>query len=144
MKQYFEFKGVQYGVGTVAKVPRILDTRWLSREQIMEEAEFVGGSVFVFKNVNGSINLYESSGHLSGKYEQYIEIIKPIYYQEPAPPPQQNIFLRTKSGSWDAYNEVCVGLIWYIAIMLFATMFNARLLIWVIATIVYFSWKSKK
>ena len=144
VRQYFEFKGVKYGVGTIAKVPRMLDTRWLSRDKIMEEAEFVGGACFVFKNLNGSINLYESSGHFSGKYEKYIEIIKPIYYHDSKPLESQNIFFRTSSGSWEAHNEVCVGLTWYIAIMLLAVIFKDRLIIWIITTIVFFLWKSKK
>ena len=143
-KQYFEFKGVKYGVGTIVKVPRMLDLRWIPKDQIMVDAEFVGGARFVFKNMNGVIKLYESSGHLSGKYEQYIEIIKPVYYQEPVPQKPQNIFLSTKSGSWDAHNDVCIGLVWYILIMLVATIFKARLLIWIVSTIIFFIWKSKK
>ena len=142
VKQYFEFQGIKYGVGTIVEVPRMLDIRWIPREKIMEEAEFVGGSCFVFKNLNGSINLYDN--HLSGKYEQYIKIIKPIYYIEPEPPKQQNIFFRTSSGSWDAHNEVCIGLVWYIAVMLLATIFKDRLAIWIFATLVFFLWKSKK
>lgn len=144
MKYYFEFQGDKYGVGTIVKIPRTLDLRWLPKDKIIEEARFVGNSCFEFTHRLGSINLYESSGHLSGKYESYIEIVQPIYYQEPEPPQPQNIFIRTKSGSWDAHNDVCIGLIWYIAIMLFATIFKARIGIWILATIVYFSWKSKK
>lgn len=145
MRDYFEFKGVKYGIGTIVKVPNTLDLRWLSKDEIIEEAEFVGHSTFVFtKNRRWYINLYESGGHFTGKYESYIEIIRPIYYQEPAPPKPPNMFIRTGSGSWDAHNEVCMGLIWYIAIMLLATIFKARIGIWILATIVYFSWKSKK
>ena len=35
VKQYFEFKGVKYGIGTIAKVPRNLDLINLPREKIM-------------------------------------------------------------------------------------------------------------
>lgn len=144
MKYYFEFQGVKYGIGTIVKVPNTLELRWLPRDKIMEEAKFVGGSCFEFVHKFGSINLYESSGHLSGKYEDYIEIIEPVYYQGSDPPRPQNIFLRTRSGSWEAHNEVCVGLTWYIAIMLVACIFKDALAIWVIATIVFFLWKSNK
>ncbi len=143
VKQYFEFKGVKYGIGTIAKVPRNLDLINLPREKIMMESEFVGGDRFIFKDIKGFINLYEGSGHLSGKYEQYIEIIEPVYYQEPEPLNPQNIFLRTQSGSWDAHNKVCTGLIWYILVMLVGIIFKERLLIWIVATIVFFIWKSK-
>ena len=144
VKQYFEFKGVKYGIGTIVKVPIMLDLIMLPKEKIMTEAKFIGGAQFIFKDIQGSINLYESAGHFSGKYEQYIEIIKPVYYQEPEPPKPENIFLRTESGSWDAYNDVSVGLIWYILIMMVGTLFNARLLIWIFATAYFFLWKSKK
>lgn len=108
----------------------------------MKEAMFVGGARFVFQTIKGSINLYDDS--LNGKYENYIEIINPIYYQEPEPTKQPNVFFRTKSGSWDAHNEVCIGFIWYVVIMLIATIFKDRLGIWILTTIVYFSWKSNK
>ena len=144
VKDYFEFKGVKYGIGTIVNVPFKLDTRWLPRDQLIRESQFVGQSMFVFTQTQGYITLYEHSGHLSGKYEQYIEIVQPVYYQEPEPPSKQNIFIRTKSGSWDAHNEVCVGLTWYIAIMVLAGFTNCTLSIWAIATIVYFSWKANK
>lgn len=144
MKYYFEFKGVKYGIGTIVKVPSTLELRWRPRDEIMETARFGGNSCFEFVHKRGSINLYESSGHLSGKYEDYIEIVEPVYYQESESPKAQNIFLRTRSDTWDAHNDVCIGLIWYIAIMLFATIFKDRVGIWILATIVYFSWKSKK
>jgi hypothetical protein len=142
MIQYFEFKGVKYGVGTIVKVPTTKDLRWLPKEQIMQEAVFTGGAQFVFTHLSGSISLYEEN--FIGKYEQYIEIIKPIYYQNPAPLKPQNIFTQTGSGSWDAHNEVCMGFIWYIAVMLIAIIFKARVGIWILATIVYFLWKAKK
>jgi hypothetical protein len=140
---YFEFQGVKYGIGTILKVPRTLDLRWRSKEQIMKEAEFVGGGCFEFLNHTGSIFLCQNRG-LSGPYEEYIEIIKPVYYQEPEGLKPQNIFLSTGSGSWDAHNDICVGLIWYIIIMVVGVLFKARLIIWVLATWYFFAWKSKK
>jgi hypothetical protein len=144
VKQYFEFKGVKYGVGTIAKIPLSRDLRWTSPETYTREAEFTGGGRFVFTHQQGELYLFENNGHFSGKYEEYIKIIKPVYYEEPEPPKPQNVFLRTESGSWDAHNDVCVGLVWYIIIMIIGTMFNARLLIWIFATIGFFLWKSKK
>ena len=144
MKYYFEFKGVKYGIGTIVKVPSTLELRWRSRDEIMEISRFSGNSCFEFTHKHGFINLYESSGHLSGKYENYIEIVTPVYYQDSDPPKPQNIFLRTRSDTWDAHNDVCIGLIWYIAIMLIATIFKDRVSIWILVTIIYFIWKSKK
>ena len=142
VQQYFEFKGVKYGVGTIVKVPLSLDLRFIPKEQIMKEAKFVGGGRFLFLKCTGEIFLCEERG-LSGKYEEYIEIIEPVYYQEPEPPKPQNIFLRTKSGSWEAHNKVCLGLVWYIAIMLVGFIFKDKLMIWTSATLIFFLWKSK-
>ena len=142
--QYFEFKGVKYGIGTIAKIPLSRDIRWIPLEKYIHEAQFAGGGRFVFTKFPGELYLFESSGHFSGKYEEYIEIIEPVYYQEPEPLKPQNIFLRTESGSWDAHNDVCVGLIWYIIVMIVGIIFNERLLIWIAATIYFFLWKSKK
>lgn len=144
MIDYFEFKGRKYGIGTLVKVPRSTDLRYVSKEWLIVEAEFIGKATFSFTSMRGWVCLYESAGHLSGKYEEYIEIIKPVYYEEQALTEAQNIFLRTGSGSWDSHNEVCVGFIWYIIVMLVAVIFKDRLTIWAFATIVYFIWKSKK
>lgn len=142
MSDYFVFKGVKYGIGTIAKVPFTRDLRWLPREEIMKEARFGGRGIFEFTNFSGSITLYEQ--HLIGKYEEYIEIVYPIYYQEPEPPKLQNIFLRTQSGSWEAHNDVCIGLVWYIVIMIGSCFLKERFLAWALATFVFFIWKSKK
>lgn len=144
VKQYFEFNGVKYGVGTIVKVPSVVGVRLLHNESPMVAAEFVGGACFVFCNQNNYIHLYESSDYFSGEGKQSIEIIKPVYYQEPSAQNNTNIFIKTKSGSWDAHNDVCVGLVWYIAIMLLALIFKARLAIWLLTTIIYFSWKANK
>ena len=147
MKQYFEFRDTRYGVGTIVNIPTTLDLYWLRRlpkEKTIRRARFVGGGRFIFEDSNSTITLYESAEHFKGEYEPYIEIISPIHYQEPRASKSSNIFFRTGSGSWDAHNEVCIGFIWYIVIMLLATIFEARVGIWILATIVYFVWKSKK
>lgn len=144
LKQYFEFKGVKYGIGTVVKIPRFDDWRWIPREELIEEAVFVGGGYFKFKESNYSAFLPHLDDRFTGKYADYIEIIEPVYYQEPEPPKKQNIFLRTKSGSWEAHNHVCVGLTLYIIVMVLACFLKSPAAIWVLATIIYFSWKANK
>ena len=140
--QYFEFKGVRYGIGTIVKIPRSQNIQLFSKENLIIETEFVGGGAFRCISHYGFINLYEKD--LNGKLAPYIEIIKPVYYQEPEVSESQNIFLSTGSGSWDAYNDVCIGLIWYIIVMIVGMLFKERFAIWIFATIVFFIWKSKK
>lgn len=144
VKGYFEFKGVKYGIGTIVKVPYTKDLRWIPKEKIIVETKFIGGGQFQVIPHGYLVTLYESAGHFSGKYEEYIEIITPVYYQEPAPPKPPNIFFRTGSGTWDAYNDVCIGFIWYIVAIFITFLFKNRIELWVLETIIYFSWKAKK
>lgn len=143
---YFEFKGIKYGVGTIIKYPI---TNCRLGEPVVKEAVFCGGGHFTYIGHQAPLQLYDNFFNgthpkYHKTYINYIEIVKPVYYQEPEPPKPQNIFLRTGSGSWDAHNEVCVGLIWYIIIMLVGVIFQDRLIIWISATIMFFLWKSKK
>lgn len=139
---YFEFEGVKYGIGTVVKIPYLCHGSLLSKDNPTKITTFVGGGYFQLSDCYGYVFLNIEG--LNEKYKKYVEIIKPVYYQEPEPPKPQNIFLRTGSGSWDAYNDVCVGLIWYVIIMLVGTIFKDRLMIWIAATVIFFIWKSKK
>lgn len=144
MKDYFEFQGVKYGVGTIVRVPTTRDIRWLPKDKLVKEAKFVGQSKFVFIPTTRFVILYESLGHLSGAYEEYIEIVKPVYYQEPEPLKTTNVLFRTGSGTWDAHNDVCIGFIWYLAAMIITTLFKGCIVFWVLETIIYFAWKAKK
>ena len=137
---YFELDGIKYGIGTIVEIPLSLGSRVRTYDNATYRAKFVGGGQFVFIGFPGSASCYD----FNGEDGRRITIIEPVYYQEPEPPKSTNIFLRTKSGSWDAHNDVCLGLVWYIAVMLLASIFNARAALWTLATIVYFSWKSKK
>ena len=137
---YFELDGVKYGIGTIVEIPLSFGSGRKAYDNTMHKAEFIGGGRFSFVGFPGFASCY----NFDGKDGRCIKIIKPVFYQEPKPPKPPNIFFRTKSGTWDAHNEVCVGFVWYVAIMLLATIFKARTTIWVIATIVYFSWKANK
>ena len=71
-----------------------------------------------------------------------IEIINPIYYQEsPVDESKKaNIFFRTGSGSAAHDDDIFHGFLLYLVVMIGAVIFNDRWLIWVSATIIYFSW----
>lgn len=127
----FEYKGKYYDRGTVVR----LKTKY-----------------------NGIITTtYEGSGEFEGvsKYAFYsslspedyiVEIIKPIYYKEPEinNSKKSSIFTRTGSGSWQSSDTITLGLIWYIIIMIVGALFVDRWLIWIAATVIFFSWKAKK
>lgn len=136
-KEYFEYKGVKYGIGT----------RVLAKDLCYgsSEAVFVGwknfGSFKSDKPTMSRITVNDIDTNI-------IKIIDPVYW---APPEEENaqekkgnIFTRTGSGSWQSADEIAYGLIWYIVIMVVGTIFNDRWLIWIAATITFFTWKSKK
>ena len=137
---YFELNGVKYGIGTIVAIPLSFGSKRKAYDDNIYKAKFVGGGRFSFMEFPGTVSCYD----IRDKDSQHITIVDPVYYQEPMSSKPPNIFFRTGSGSWDMYNEVCVGFIWYAVVMVLATMFNARIEIWTIATNVYFSWKAKK
>ena len=61
------------------------------------------------------------------------EIIKPVYYVEK---PQKST--RRCPPAWD----VEIGWVWYIIIMVIGAIFNARLAIWIFASLIFFGWKN--
>ena len=135
---YFEYKGVKYGIGTKVLVK---DLCYGS-----SEAVFTGWKSFKsFESDRPTISritIDDINTHI-------IKIIEPVYWQPPEDIPtnrgkKSNIFTRTGSGSWQSADEVTYGLIWYIVIMLIGAIFNDRWIIWTAATIIFFSWKHKK
>jgi hypothetical protein len=129
------YKGVYYDVGTKVK----LQTKW---DGIIV-ATYAGYGEFK------EISKYHFNWGLPP--ERYIvKIIEPVYYEPPKPEESSekekkvNIFLRSGSGSWQSSDTILYGLFWYIAIMLIGAIFKDRWLIWIITTIVFFSWKAKK
>ena len=120
-KKYLYFQGKYYDVGT--KV--LIKTRWNG----VQEATFYGWTGFPFRGEN-----VWGQNYYSFDVEKYIvDIIDPIEVN------LQPISVDNKDcpPDWD----VEIGWIWYILIMVVGTIFNARLLIWIVATVVFFSWK---
>ena len=64
-----------------------------------------------------------------------IEIIEPVYYEEPPSKP-------ISGGQIPSINDIFVGWVWYIVIMVVGVIFKARWLIWIFATIIFFTWKN--
>lgn len=128
----FMYKGVAYGIGTKVLVENVFG---------LQEATFVGWTKdegFVGENYRNSFRTDDCSF--------IIKIIEPVYYVEKEEPKGKpcSIWTRTGSGSWNSHNEVCVGLVIYILVMIVGAIFNARILIWIMATIIFFGWKAKK
>ena len=132
---YFEYDGVKYGIGT----------KVLAKDLCYgsSEAVFTGwkryGSFEGVQPTLSRITINDIDTHI-------IKIIEPVYWSPPEEKDGEkgNIFIRSGSGSRQSSDDIAYGLIWYIVIMLVGTIFNDRWLIWIAATIIFFTWKNKK
>ena len=122
----FIYKGVEYAPGTKVKIKTLRNG-----EQIMTYYSGVNTRAFV------SDSPYVCSIRAWPPYVDHlniIEIVEPVYPPEKQVPQNK----RQCPPSWD----VEIGWIWYILIMLVGLIFKDRWLIWIITTVVFFSWKS--
>ena len=118
--KYLYFKGKYYDVGT--KV--LIKTTWDG----VQEATFCGWGTYPFRGKC----VWEQ--YCSSNVEKYIiDIIEPI----------EVAFESIKNENRNCPNdwEIEIGLIWYILIMVIGLIFKDRLMIWVVATAIFFLWK---
>lgn len=127
--RYLEYKGVKYDVGTVVK----MKTKWDG----IVTTTFLGND-----NYEGICKYSFCS--LMPPENYIIEIVKPVYYITPTKQQSKScsIWTRTGSGSWQSHNDVVIGLIWYIIVMIVGAFFKDCWLIWIGATISFFTWKA--
>ena len=130
----FNYNGQYYDVGTKVKMKikgEIIETTYLGS----------GGKYarYQFEGIEHTFNACPNLHHI------IIEIVEPVYYQEPPvdESKKENIFFRTGSGSAAHSDDVFHGFLLYLAVMLGGIIFKDRWLIWIMATIVYFGWKKK-
>lgn len=85
------------------------------------------------------IRFTDGTGHMFSKVwsldKTIVQIIEPVYYIES---PKQQI----RGGSTPSINDIFVGWAWYIVIMFVGVIFEDRWLIWLFATIIFFTWKN--
>ena len=67
-----------------------------------------------------------------------VEIIEPVYYDPPTVECKRGI----TGGVCPPEDQIFVGWVWYIVIMLVGAIFKDRLMIWVVASAVFFLWKN--
>lgn len=119
------YNGIEYDIGTKVKIKT---SRYGEQIMTLEQGgitglEFVGDNNYSIPIRSNTINLI-------------IEIIEPIYSKK---------FIETaenhrRPAPWD----IEIGWIWYIIIMIVGAIFKDRLIIWAIATAVFFLWKNGK
>ena len=135
--KYMKYNGEYYDVGTICKIKghrgpvlvRFLGWKYANRwcfEAVEKE------------HSPELYNTYDPSGVMDYCLEIVIPI-KPNLDKKEVSNSNVGIGLpeRETPPSWD----IEVGWIWYIAIMLIATIFKDRVMIWGFATVVFFLWK---
>ena len=122
----FVYNGIEYDVGTKVKIQTI---RY--GEQIMTLRQGgVTGIEFVGENLY-SIPIRSNTSNI------VIEIVDPIYVQTQSENDAGKKH-RTRPAPWD----VETGWIWYVIIMIVGAIFKDRLLIWAVASAIFFLWKN--
>lgn len=64
-----------------------------------------------------------------------VEIVNPVYYKMP-----QKTYASSRKIPSD--DNIFIGWVWYIVIMLVGGVFKLRFLVWIAATTVFFAWKN--
>ena len=138
-KYYFEFKGKRYGVGTLVKIKHGgLYTSKREIERCNGIARFKHGLDSGILSFSGIIP--PGTGYCGlvvyGNIEDSIEeILEPVYYEYKST--WQIAKANYQNTPKNRRADISPGTILYVAAMLVGTIFNARILIWIVATILY-------
>lgn len=130
-KKYMKYQGRYYDVGTICKIkgrngPKLV--RFMGWHFNNNRWNFE----LVDKNDYGLYDSYDRAG--VGVY--CLEIVEPVY-PNLTTSASATTYNRDKPPSWD----VEVAWIWYIVIMLVTVIFKERIGLWILESIIFFSWK---
>ena len=132
VEYFIRYRGRCYGVGTRLKFEAKVNGYYCGiKEGVIEQ--FAGTMVFI-RGDDGILYKYSTTKYLVDFDKVIIEIINPSYYIMEG----INYSNRECPQPWDFE----IGLIWYIIIMVVGTLFNARLIIWIVSTVIFFLWKN--
>ena len=138
-RNYFDFHGVRYGVGTIVKLKWEQYGCRRNIERCNGIAEFVGGMDSGYIKFNGIIpgEKYENCGigWVAKPEDKIEEIIKPVYYDNK---PTWQIALENYNNTPKlCRRDIAPGTILYIASILITVIFKDRIGLWLIETFLY-------
>lgn len=129
VEYFLRYNGQCYDVGTRLK----FQTSAAPYASVLEgKIEWISHNHIYIRLTDGSGRKLSKMHHLDSLI---VEIIDPVYYQEPSRKP-------IRGGPRPPEDDVFVGWVWYIVIMLVGVIFKDRLTIWVFSTAVFFLWKN--
>lgn len=129
VEYFLRYRGQCYDVGTKLRF-KTSKASW---------ARVVEGTIELITHHDVIIRLTDGSSWELCKIwsldDVIIEIITPVYYTEPVKTYKNNRVC-------PPMGDIDIGWAWYIIIMLVGTIFNDRILIWIVATVYFFLWKN--
>ena len=127
-RKYLLYKGIYYDVGTKVKIRGFHG---------VQEAVFTGWQPYTGRSFQME-NMYKEEFRSSYGADKYIiEILEPVYADL-----SEYVQSPTATRECPPQHEVEMGWVWYIVIMLVGFLFNEKLLIWLIASAIFFLWKN--
>lgn len=132
---YLKFDGKYYDVGTIV----LLEEFGKTYEAIYEGRKTINKyTCEIFNRIDENIPVF------GGGYK-ILKILKPI----PAPSEDELLHKQQEDAKrhltgYPSQGTVDMAWMWYIVVMLLATIFKDRIFIWVASTIYFFWWKSKQ
>ena len=127
VEYFIRFQGKCYDVGTRLRFYSSKRTWGIPKSGIIEE---FNGTACIIKGDDERTYILSTVAQENG-HRCVVEILKPVYYVEKRKNTNRNC-----PPIWKVENV----LIWYIIIMVVGILFKARLLIWIVATVIFFTW----
>lgn len=138
VRNYFDFRGKRYGVGTVVKIK---PEQYGSRREIERcngVAKFVGGFESGYLKFSGVVppgTGYCGIGIRANPEERIERIVEPVYYEDK--PTWQIAAENYRKTPPSVRADIAPGTVLYVVAMLVGIIFKSRVGIWVIATFFY-------
>ena len=136
---YFEFKGARYPVGTVVRITE------KEMKRIGADSPYIT-ILNHYENSNGThscliMKSYDDWGitkscEMNTFFSKFEDIVEEVVLL-----PTKQRGNRYKDTEVDA---MLYGWIYYILVMLIATIFNGRIFIWIVASIIFWTWRKRK
>ena len=138
-RNYFDFKGVRYGVGTIVKLKWEQYGCRRNIEKCNGMAEFIGGLDNGYIKFNGIVPGEEYDycgiGWVAKPEDKIEDIIKPVYYENK---PTWQIALENYNKTPKFCRpDIAPGTILYIAAVLVSAIFKGNVFLWIIETFFY-------
>lgn len=137
-KNYFDFQGKRYGVGTVVRIKPVPGKNNKEINRCNGIAEFTEGLDSGYLTFSGIVPLGSDNciiGIFDSPDDRIEEIIEPVFYENK--PVWEVAITNYKKTPRNRRADISPGTILYVTVMLLGIIFNARIVIWIIATLLY-------